>query len=123
MRKPRNINELLSAAKELESELKENNMANELVLGISPMTEKIYLGKLNKAKTMWLAGKKDITNNFLDVLFQYLTLNDVREIVMENESTKKLTTHLFLHCEVTKDSLERNIQFLQKELEKTNDES
>ena len=55
MRKPRNINELLSAAKELESELKENNMANELVLGISPMTEKIYLGKLNKKKQFYLA--------------------------------------------------------------------
>lgn len=42
-----------------------------LVLGLSPITGTIYLGKLSKKDPRTWAGKKqDVTSNFIDVMIQ-----------------------------------------------------
>lgn len=41
------------------------------VLGYSPLTEHIYLGKVNKKRpNEWLGEKRDMTSNFIQVLLQ-----------------------------------------------------
>jgi len=40
-------------------------------LGVSPITNKIYYGQLNKAGTMWVGTKKDITDNALSSVFEW----------------------------------------------------
>jgi len=92
-------------------------MANELGIGLSPLTEKIYVGRQNKAKRMWVGEKKDITDNFLDVMFQYLTLDEVREIVTETDNGKQ-ATHFFIHFKNDKKSLQNAMKFIEKELKK-----
>ena len=92
-------------------------MANELGIGLSPITEKIYLGKQNKAKRMWVGEKKDITDNFLDVMFEYLTMDEVREIVTEKDNGEQVT-HFFAHFKNDKESLQNALEFVKEELEK-----
>jgi len=36
-------------------------MANKTGLGLSPITEKIYVGKQNPIKRMWVGKKEDVT--------------------------------------------------------------
>lgn len=86
-------------------------MKNELGIGLSPITDKIYLGKQNKAKRMWVGEKKDITENFLDVMFEYLSLDDVREIVTENDNEKQ-TKHFFIHFTDDSQSIEKSLSFI-----------
>ena len=40
-------------------------MHENLTLGVSPITETVYLGRLNKKGNMWLNGKRDVTEMFL----------------------------------------------------------
>lgn len=45
-----------------------------LVLGYSPLTERVYLGKVNKKKrNEWSGKKRDVTSNFIQVLLQKFT--------------------------------------------------
>jgi len=37
-----------------------------LRLGHSPITDRIYVGKLNKEGDQWTGQKKDVTNDFID---------------------------------------------------------
>jgi len=44
-------------------------MYDNLKIGFSPLTGKVYLGKTLKSDpNMWSEGKRDITNNFLQVV-------------------------------------------------------
>lgn len=76
-------------------------------IGYSPLTEKIYMGRQNKEKGMWVGEKKDVTNQFIDCSFSYFEINTVRTIGL------KETDHLFIH--VTKDnvSIDKMIKHLQ----------
>lgn len=94
-------------------------MANELGIGFSPLTENVYLGKKNKSKRMWVGQKKDITEEFIDVMFQYLPTDEVREIVTEKENGE-VTRNFFIHAKNDKKSLQCTIKFLEKELKKCN---
>ena len=51
---------------------------NKLHLGYSPLTEKIYLGKQNK--NVWVGEKRDITNEFLQVMEQKFPINTIQNI-------------------------------------------
>ena len=96
---------------------KNKSMANELGIGFSPLTENVYLGKKNKSKRMWVGQKKDITEEFIDVMFQYLPTDEVREIVTEKENGE-VTRNFFIHAKNDKKSLQYTIKFLEKELKK-----
>jgi len=93
-------------------------MAIKSGIGLSPLTDKIYMGKQNTEKGMWVGEKKDITDNFIDVMFQYLELNEAREIVTENIDEKKETKHFFIHFKDDKESLQNAINFMKAELKK-----
>lgn len=90
-------------------------MANEFGIGLSPITDKIYIGKQNKAKRMWVGRKTDFTDNFLDVMFQYLALDECREIVTGNDKAET-TTHFFIHFTGNKKSLQKAMDFVKDEL-------
>ncbi len=90
-------------------------MSNELGIGLSPLTEKIYVGRQNKVKRMWVGEKKDITDNFLDVMFAYLKDSDVRTITTTDNNGGK-TKHFFIHLKDEEKSLLSMMKFIQKEL-------
>lgn len=52
----------------------------ETTIGYSPLTEKVYLGKANKEKGLWVGDKKEITDDYLQVLFQYVPSGNSRQI-------------------------------------------
>lgn len=88
-------------------------MATKNGIGYSPLTDKIYLGKQNTEKGIWIGDKKDITNEFLAVSFEYFKENYIREIGDSNG--KK---NLFINIKKDKESIEKVIKNLNKRLEK-----
>jgi hypothetical protein len=61
-----------------------------LVLGFSPLTERVYLGKVNpKKKNEWSGDKKDITSNFIAVMLQKFEPNT--ETTLTVDGKKKYT--------------------------------
>ena len=79
-------------------------------IGHSPLTDKVYLGKQNKAKGMWVGEKEDITNDFINVAFQYFEENTIRNI--GSPSSKE--ENLFINIKNDKESIERVVKNLQK---------
>lgn len=77
-------------------------------IGYSPLTEKIYMGRQNSAKNMWVGEKKDVTNQFIDCSFNFFELDTVRTIAVKKEK------HLFIHLTKDKKSIEKTIKHLQK---------
>lgn len=43
-----------------------------LVISVLPITNKIVIGKLNKARTKWLDGRRDITNEAINAVMEFL---------------------------------------------------
>ena len=80
-------------------------------IGYSPLTEKIYLGKQNPEKRIWVGEKKDITNDFIAVSFEYFEEGTVREIGSNNGSK-----NLFINIKNDKVGLEKVIKNLSKRL-------
>ena len=83
-------------------------------IGYSPLTEKIYLGKQNKEKSMWVGDKEDITNEFLNVLFEYVPKGSSR-IIKSGSGT-----NIILNIEQNEVSMERAIEFLKNSIEDYN---
>lgn len=81
-------------------------------IGYSPLTEKIYWGKQNKEKRIWVGEKTDITNDFINVLFEYIGPNEYRKITTING----LDENIVINVKKDKASLNKVIKFLQKEL-------
>lgn len=81
-------------------------------IGYSPLTDKVYIGKQNKKMRMWVGEKEDITNEFLDVAFQYFEENTIRSI-----STGK-KENLFINIRNDKKSIQRLANNLKKRLKK-----
>lgn len=79
-------------------------------LGMSPITEKVYLGRVKKNGIEWASDKRDVTNNFIDVLHQYVGENEIRNIKHTNGDN-----HAFFHI-VTNDieNIDKTIKYLQK---------
>ena len=46
-------------------------MAQKNGIGYSPLTDKVYLGKQNTEKRIWIGEKKEITNEFLAVASEF----------------------------------------------------
>jgi len=81
-------------------------------IGYSPLTEKIYLGQQDRKKGMWIGEKEDITNDWLNVAFQYFEEDTIRNI---GSSDKE---NLFINVKKDKGSIQKAIDALQKELDK-----
>ena len=79
-------------------------------IGYSPLTDKIYIGQQDRKKGMWIGEKEDITNDWLNVAFQYFEENTVRNIGSSNKQ------NLFINVKKDKESIEKVIKRLQKEL-------
>lgn len=83
-------------------------------IGYSPLTEKIYLGKQNREKGMWIGEKEDITNDWINIAFEYFEENTIRKI-----DTKSLNKeNLFINVKNDKESLEKVIKDLQLRIKK-----
>lgn len=89
-------------------------MATKTGMGYSPLTEKVYWGKQNTEKRMWVGLKRDITDEFIAVSFEYFEENKVRTICSGG------TENLFINVKNDKDGLERVIKNLTKRLDSMN---
>ena len=83
-------------------------------IGYSMLTDRILLGKINEEKCEWIGEKRDITEKFLNVCFEYFPEGEVREI----ESPNLNKTNMFFNVKRDKESIEKTIKYLQKELNK-----
>jgi len=79
-------------------------------IGYSPLTEKIYLGKQNQEKGMWIGEKEDITSDFINVMFQYIEPNTQRTIRTASGSE----TNIFFNIKRDKESVEKAIKYFEK---------
>jgi len=79
-------------------------------IGYNPLTEKVYLGKQNQEKKIWVGEKKDITNDFLSVANAYFAENTSRVVRCGKES------NIFMNIKNDKESIERAIKDLTKRL-------
>jgi len=77
-------------------------------IGYSPLTDKVYLGKQNKEKGMWIGEKQDITNDFLAVAHAYFSENTSRIVRCGKDS------NIFFNVKNDKDSIEKAIKSLTK---------
>lgn len=86
-------------------------MANKNGIGYSPLTDKVYLGKQNQEKGMWVGEKTDITNQFLDVAFTFFKENSIRSIDSYSGSQ-----NLIINIKNDKEGIKKVINFLNKRL-------
>lgn len=87
-------------------------MATKTGIGYSPLSEKVYLGKQNTEKRMWVGEKKDITSEFIAVSLEFYEVNTIREIAGSSGSV-----NLVINIKNDKSSLEKTIKTLTKRLE------
>jgi hypothetical protein len=80
-------------------------------IGYSPLTDKVYLGKQNTEKRIWVGDKEDITNEFLAVASEFFAENTIREVSCSNGSS-----NLFINIKNDKSSIERVVKNLTKKL-------
>lgn len=71
-------------------------------IGYSPLTDKVYMGRQNATKGMWVGDKKDITNQFIATAFAYFEENTIRKI-----ETKGKGENLFINIKKDQESLLR----------------
>ena len=86
-----------------------NIMATKTGIGHSPLTDRIFLGKQNQEKGMWVGEKKDITSEFITVALSYFEENMIREI-----GGSKGSVNLLINIKNDKASLEMVIKNLTK---------
>lgn len=48
-------------------------------MGVSPITNNIYIGKLNKSETMWVGEKTEITDEAVKAVFEWFRGNSTDE--------------------------------------------
>lgn len=78
-------------------------------LGYSSLSEHVYWGKTNSDKPgIWTGDKKDVTENFLNVIIDgYLSKNTKRDIMVDGN----IKYHL-MNIEHTRESIEKAIKML-----------
>ena len=85
-------------------------------IGYSMLTDRILLGRINEEKGEWIGEKRDITERFLNVCFEYFPEGEVRSI----DTPNKNKTNMFINVIRSKEDIEKTINFLKKELEDIN---
>ena len=85
-------------------------------IGYSSLTDRVLLGKVNEEKGEWIGEKRDITERFLNVCFEYFPEGEVRSI----DTPNKNKTNMFINVIKSKEDIEKTIIFLKKELDSLN---
>lgn len=81
---------------------------NKISIGYSPLTDKIYNGKQNKEKIIWIGDKEGITNDFINILFNYIPERKSRIIKgLDNNSE-----NILLNVNKSKENIQKTINFL-----------
>jgi hypothetical protein len=80
-------------------------------IGHSPLTDRVYLGKQNKEKGMWVGEKEDITEEFLHVLNQYIP-----PTMMKTMSVNGVTESFVCNVPNDEESMGRFIKHFQKRI-------
>lgn len=80
-------------------------------IGYSGLTDRVYLGKQNKEKGLWIGDKQDITSDFLFVVEQFFEIGSLRTI-----NNSAVGQSLFIHIENNRESIKKLLQHLEKEL-------
>lgn len=88
-------------------------------LGIS---DRVYVGKINHEKGMWVGNKEDITNQFIDVMSSFIP-SDKRRYIDSIKDGEIVKTNIFYNIVKDKESIEKAIANLTKELESLNCDS
>lgn len=86
-------------------------MSTKKGIGYSELTERIYLGRQNREKGMWIGDKEDITSDFIQVMFQYVPENNTRTVGSSDGHS-----NIFLNIKEDVESIQKAIKFLQKKL-------
>lgn len=81
-------------------------------IGYSPLSDKIYLGKQNKEKGLWVGDKEDITSDFLTVLNQYIPKDTSRNMVLKNTNENSV----IIHIDMEEESIRNTLKFLNTRL-------
>ena len=81
-------------------------------IGYSPLTDKVYLGKQNTEKRLWIGVKKEITSDFLTVASEFFEENTIRDIGCSNGAS-----NLFINIKNDKSSIEKVIKNLTKRMD------
>lgn len=84
-------------------------MANKNGIGYSPLSDKVYLGKQDSKKGIWVGEKRDITSEFLAVSNAFFSENTIRTISCSDEDD-----NLFINIKKDKKSIEKIIKTLSK---------
>ena len=87
-------------------------MATKTGIGYSPLSDKVYLGKQNTEKRMWVGEKSDITSDFIAVSLEYYEENTIRSV-----GSTSGNMNLIINIKNDKESLERTIKNLYKRIE------
>lgn len=78
-------------------------------IGHSPLSDKIYIGKQNQDKGMWIGEKRDITNDFIATALSYFTEGTIRSI-----GETKVVSNLLINIKNDPASIDRLIKALEK---------
>jgi len=81
---------------------------NNYGLGYSPLSDNVYWGRQNKAKSMWVGEKKDVTQSFIATAFAYFEVNTIRTIGSGKDA------NLFINIKKDPSSIKKIIKHLQK---------
>jgi hypothetical protein len=76
------------------------------------LTDRVYIGRQNKEKRIWVGEKEDITTDFLSTLVAYLPENTTRDMVGTVSGRKSILMHVNKDAE----SIEKMIEFLKEKL-------
>ncbi len=85
-------------------------------IGYSPLTEKIYLGKKSIKKMMWIGEKKDITDDFIHIMSEFVSENTQRTIKTPIEESE----NIFMNVKKDRKSMEKAANWLNKQLSMLN---
>lgn len=80
-------------------------------IGYSPLTECVYLGKLNLAQGLWVGHKEDITSDFIDTILAFVPENTNRTVQTKDGSKQ----NIIFNIKNDPESREKAINWLKKQ--------
>lgn len=81
-------------------------------IGVSPITNEVFIGRLNKAKDMWIGEKENITKHFNQVLNQYIKPYEALRFNIASSGS----SNTIINVAHTKEGIEKAIKYI-KEIE------
>lgn len=66
-------------------------MANRLHVAISPLTQRIYAGRVAKDGCTWLPGKQDVTSDVLEAVIRKVGAGNTVSVEINGEPAYEIT--------------------------------